>query len=137
MKKALLVSGTALITSVLTTSFIMKWSSGIPGRTGSPGETTCTACHGGGSGITLVNISATPAFISNQYVPGTTYTVNVSVTNNPYSKFGFGCEILDASSNTDAGIMLTPLVGVQFLTASNGRINAVHTSPKSGTGSAT
>jgi len=137
MKKELLVSGTILITSVLTTSFIIKWSSGIPGRTGSPGETTCSACHSGGSGTTVVNISATPAFTSNQYVPGTTYTVNVTVANNSYSNFGFGCEILDANSNTDAGIMTTPLTGVQFLTASNGRKNAVHTSPKSGTGSAT
>jgi len=134
--KALLVSGTALIVSGLTTSFIMK-SSGISGRTGSPGETTCTACHSGGTGTTVVNISATPAFTSNQYVPGTTYTVNVTVTNNSYSNFGFGCEILDASSNTDAGTMTTPLTGVKFLTASNGRKNAVQSSPKSGTGSAT
>jgi len=135
--KALLVSGTALIVSGLTTSFIMKSSSGISGRTGSPGESTCTACHGGGSGTTVVNISAIPAFTSNQYVPGTTYTVNVTVTNNSYSNFGFGCEILDASSNTNAGTMTTPLTGVKFLTASNGRKNAVHSSPKSGTGSAT
>jgi hypothetical protein len=129
MKKELLVSGTILITSVLTTSFIIKLSSGIPERTGSPGETTCSACHSGGTGTTVVNISATPAFTNN--------TVNVTVTNNSYSNFGFGCEILDANSNTDAGTMTTPLTGVQFLTASNGRKNAVHTSPKSGTGSAT
>lgn len=137
MKKELLVSGTILITSVLTTSFIVKLSSGIPERTGSPGETTCSACHSGGTGTTVVNISATPAFTNNEYVPGTTYTVNVTVTNNSYSNFGFGCEILDANSNTDAGTMTTPLTGVQFLTASNGRKNAVHTSPKSETGSAT
>lgn len=119
----------------LTMAFVVKWSSGIPGRTGSPGETTCTACHGGGNGTTIVSISANPSFISNQYVPGTTYTIDVTVANNSYTLFGFGCEILDASSFTNAGNMTTALSGVQFLNASNGRKNAVHTTPKSGTGS--
>ncbi len=137
MKKALLSASAIGMCSVLSLGFILKWSSGIPGRTGSPGETTCTACHGGGSGTTIVNINATPSFISNQYIPGTTYTIDVTVMNNPYSKFGFGCEILDASTNTNTGSMTTPLTGVQFLTAANGRNNAVHTTPKSGTGAAT
>lgn len=73
--------------------------------------------------------------MSNQYVPGTTYTIDVTVTNNSYTLFGFGYEILDANSFTDAGNMTTALSGVQFLNASNGRKNAVHTAPKSGTGS--
>lgn len=137
MKKVFLsVSAIGMLT-FLSLGFILKWSSGIPGKTGSPGETSCTACHGGGSGTTIVNINATPSFISNQYIPGTTYTIDVTVINNPYSKFGFGCEILDASTNTNAGSMTTPLAGVQFLTAANGRNNAVHNTPKNGTGSAT
>lgn len=128
---------TLTLCTLLTTAFVVKWSSGIPGRTGSPGETTCTACHGGGSGTTIVSVSANPSFAGNQYVPGTTYTIDVTVANNTYTLFGFGCEILDASTNTDAGNMTTAFSGVQFLTASNGRKNAVHTTPKSGTGSTT
>ncbi|GIV28341.1 MAG: hypothetical protein KatS3mg027_2155 [Bacteroidia bacterium] len=124
-------------TFILSSAFIIKWSSGIPGRTGSPGETTCTACHGGGTGTTNVSISATPNFSANEYIPGNTYTINVTVTNNSYTKFGFGCEILDPTSNSNAGTMNTPLTGVQFLTASNGRNNAVHTTPKTGSGTTT
>lgn len=133
--KLLFITGVLCITG-LTVGFIAKYSTGIAGRTGSPGETICSACHGGGSGTTVVNISATPSFSANKYIPGNTYTITVSVINNAYNLFGFGCEVLNASNNTDAGNMTTALSGVQFLVAANGRKNATHTSPKSGTGTA-
>ncbi len=135
MKKIVLFVCTAVLTG-LTTAFIVKYSSGIAGRTGGPGETTCSACHSGGSGATTVNISATPAFTGNQYIPGNTYTITIDVSNSAYNLFGFGCEILDGATNTDAGNMTVALSGVKFLTATNGRKNATHTSPKSGTGTA-
>jgi hypothetical protein len=126
---------TALIcTLFLSTAFVVKFSSGKAGSTGSPGEGTCAACHSGGSGVTSVSISATPAFTGGQYIPGTTYTINVMVSNASYSLFGFGCEILDFNTNSNAGIMSSPGTGVQFLTAPNGRKNATHTAPKSGSG---
>lgn len=115
------------------TSFIIN-SSGIAGRSGSPGETTCSACHGGGGGTTSVLISATPAFVASQFIPGQTYTVDVTVTNNLFTKFGFDAEILDPS-NVNAGNITAGLTGVQII--NNTRRNVVHTAPKTGAGSAT
>ncbi|HPQ09097.1 MAG TPA: T9SS type A sorting domain-containing protein [Bacteroidia bacterium] len=114
----------------------MKDSNGRAGYTGSPSESTCTACHGGGSGTTMVNVSFNPAIPSGSYTPNQTYTVTVTVSNNAYSKFGFGCEILNVSTNANIGTMPSAGTGVTFKTAGNGRKNAVHSTPKSGTGSA-
>jgi len=115
-----------------TTAFIIS-SGGIINRTGSPGETTCSACHGGGSGVTQVAISGSPTFTANQYVPGQTYTISVNVMNNPFSLFGFNAEILNTSNN-DAGNITTAFSGVQVVTST--RKNVTQTTPKTGTGSA-
>lgn len=134
MKIKLLIVG--LIPMVFSTAYIIKYSSGIAGYTGSSGESTCTSCHGGGSGTTNVSVSFNPAMPTGSYTPGQTYTVSVTISNSAYSLFGFGCEILN-SSNTNCGSMTTAGTGVKFLTASNGRKNAVHSTPKSGSGAAT
>jgi hypothetical protein len=115
-----------------TTAFIIN-NSGITGRTGSPGETTCSVCHGGGGGTTNVLISGSPVFVSNQYIPGQTYTVTVNVTNNSFTKFGFNAEILNAS-NANAGNITTALAGVQIVNVT--RKNVTQTTAKTGTGSA-
>lgn len=115
-----------------STAFVI-FSSGVANQSGSPGEGTCGSCHGGGAGSTLVSISGSPAFVANQYIPGQTYTVNVNVTNNSFSKFGFDAEILN-TSNANAGNMVSGLTGVQIVNST--RKNATHTAPKAGTGSA-
>ncbi len=84
----------------------------------------------------MVNVSFNPAIPSGSYTPNQTYTVTVTVSNNAYSKFGFGCEILNVSTNANIGTMPSAGTGVTFKTAGNGRKNAVHSTPKSGTGSA-
>ena len=132
MKKNLLLASALGAVFISTTAFIV-YSSGIAGYAGSPTEGTCTTCHSGGMGTTIVGITGSPTFTSNQYVPGATYTVNVNVQNTSYTHFGFDCEILN-SSNTNAGSMTTALTGVQFLTATNSRKNATHTTPKTVTG---
>lgn len=131
MKKALLFGSLGLV-FFSSTAFIVLNSTGIAGRTGSPGEVTCSGCHGGGSGSTVVAINATPAFTANQYVPGQTYTISIDITNNAFSQFGFGCEILNAS-NANAGTMANGGSGVAFAN-SGARKNAIHTAAKSGTG---
>lgn len=113
-----------------TTAFVM-FASGAANQSSSPGEGTCAGCHGVGTSI--VSISGTPAFVANQYIPGQTYTVNVNVTNNPFSKFGFDAEILN-TSNVNAGNITTGLTGVQIVNST--RKNATHAGPKTGTGSA-
>jgi hypothetical protein len=116
-----------------TTAFIIS-SGGITGRTGSPGESTCSGCHGGGSGTTNVSLSASPSFTANQFIPGQTYTLGITVSNNSFSKFGFNAEILN-SSNTNAGNITSGLSGVQVVNTT--RKNVTQTTPKTGTGSAT
>lgn len=135
MKKRLISLSLLATAMVSLTAFVKIYSGGIVGVTGSPGEGLCSGCHAGGSGVTSVNISATPAFVGNQYQPGQTYTIELTVSNNAFGLFAFDCEIL-TTTNTNAGTMATPFAGVQF--ANSGvRKNATHTGPKSGTGSAT
>lgn len=135
MKKTIVTLGLLLVTLLSTTAFInnYRYSNGIAGYTGSPGETTCSTpgCHGGGSSATSgVTISATPAFTGNEYVPGTTYTVAVSANAAGFTRYGFGCEILD-DNNANIGTMQTAGTGVHFLN-SGSRKNAVHTTAKVG-----
>jgi|SRR6185312_10824148 len=70
------------------------------GHTGSPGETTCTSCHGsyplnpphGGN----VQIILMPAITNNEYIPNQTYTINIVVTHATDSVFAFDFEALDS-----------------------------------------
>ncbi len=118
-----------------SSSFINKKSSGgIVGKTGSPSETTCATCHSGGNGISGVTISASPVFVAGTYVPGQTYTISIDVSNPNFSFFGFDAEILN-TSNTNAGTMTTGFGGVQFGNFGL-RKNATHSTPKTGSGSA-
>jgi len=132
MKKRFIIISLPAVFAV-TTGFVLN-SGGIAGKTGSPGEATCANCHGGGAGITTVSINATPQFTNNQFLPGQTYTISIDVTNASFSKFGFGCEILN-SSNANAGTIQNAGTGVGFAFA-GAKKNAIHTSPKSGTGTA-
>lgn len=133
MKKSLLLFALGL-SLFAGSSFVILSSGGIVGKTGSPGETTCSGCHSGGAGTTSVSISTTPSITSNQFLPGQTYTVTVTVANASFSQFGFGCEILN-SSNANAGTMANAQAGVFFANA-GAKTNAIHSTPKSGTGTA-
>ncbi len=135
MKRTVLLTVLSLI-FISTTGFVI-FSSGIYNVTGSSGEGTCANCHSGGAAATNITISAFPAFTANQYVPGQTYTVSITITNSNAVKFGFDAEILNAQDN-NAGMITTGLSGVQLTTASEGpRINAYHSAPKPGAGTAT
>lgn len=125
MKKIITILTLGII--LLGSSAFIISSGGIVGQTGSPGESTCSACHGGGGGTTNVSITSNPVFTGNQYVPGQTYTITVTVSNSAFSKFGFDCEILN-SSNANAGTMTLALSGVQLANA-GARKNATHTAP--------
>jgi hypothetical protein len=115
-------------------AFNLISSGGEIGRTGSPGETSCNNCHGGGAAGTTVSISATPSFTNNEFDPGTTYTITITVGHPSLSSFGFDCEVL-TTGNVNAGTISTGGSGVQFGTFA-GKKNATHTTPKAGTGSA-
>ena len=129
MNKILLASISTLLILLFSSSYILQ-SNGMPGYTGSPGEQTCNACHGGGSssasGITITTV---PSFTNNEYMPDSTYHVTIGVSASGFGRYGFACEILD-SLLVNAGIMLNNGAGVKFQNAFNGRRNAVHTTPQ-------
>jgi hypothetical protein len=70
-----------------------------PGRTGAPNESNCTACHtgnvldGSNENILVVMNGAAPV---TQYIPGSNYTVSLTMSSNP-SKKGFQATALDAN----------------------------------------
>lgn len=137
MKKKITVIILLIATISLSTAFIVKNSNGKSGYTGSPSEATCANCHGGGTiAANSISITASPSFIQDKYLPDSVYTVSIKVNAMGFSKFGFGCEILNMF-NLSLGNMQTAGPGVQFLNAANGRKNATHTTSKIGTNSAT
>lgn len=124
MKKKLLIISSLSIVFILASAFIIK-NTGVGGYVGSPGENTCTQCHGASTAVSGTSIIATPAFTGNQFVPGQTYTIQIGVGCLTLSNFGFACEIINAG-NTDAGVMQNPAAGVQFSVGATGRKNATH-----------
>jgi len=126
--------GLAITVLVGSSAFMNKSASGYAGYTGSPGESTCGNCHGGGSSaVSGITITSNPAFLVNassqtEYLPDSTYQITLDIAASGFTRFGFGCEILN-SANTNSGNMQNQGAGVKFLT-SLGKKNAVHTIPK-------
>ncbi len=91
------------------------------GRTGAPDELTCGdggACHNAtpntGSGSVLIAFSGN----NNEYIPGATYEVTVTVIDADASKFGFECTSVDVNGD-GAGTWSTVVQGnVAYPTAS-------------------
>jgi SprB repeat len=121
MKKINIVIALVIAVLFIMPSTLAFKKAGIAGKTGSPGENTCGECHGGsasGSSILSSNIPATG------YVPGTVYSVTLTVAESGLSLFGLGLEALN-SGNTNGGT-LTPGTGTQIL-LSGSRRNIVQT----------
>lgn len=133
MKKRLTLILSCGIVLLGSSAFVVQYNSGVAGKTGAPGENTCSECHGGGSSAaSSISISSTPSFTNNEYIPGTTYTMQITVSASGFNNFGFGCEILTIN-NTNAGTMQNQGPGVKFLNA-GAKKNAVHTTKKNGVG---
>jgi hypothetical protein len=126
-RKLIITLTSLLVVLVIETALAHK--AGEAGATGSPGEPTCAnpTCHdtyavNSGTGSTTI----TSNIPSTGYVPGTTYSVTVTVSQTGVTLFGFGFEALN-SSNTNAGtIAVTSSSTMQLQNASNGRVNIVH-----------
>jgi hypothetical protein len=93
-------------------------SSGPPtGRTGAPGESTCTSCHSANA-QTGQFIITPPA----NYVPGQTYTVQVQNTTSDSSRAAWGFELTSlTSANAPAGTFANTTSFTRVRTATNGR----------------
>ena len=97
------------VDGVCPTGSLVKSSSGINGYTGSPadGGATCINCHGGGSTIPQVTLTASPAFVNNTYVPGQSYTITYQVSG--YSYFG---SVISKSVITSSEIISLPITKI-------------------------
>jgi hypothetical protein len=89
-----------VMTASAMLSFDILDDTGKAGRTGSPGETTCTGCHTGfalNDGTGSVTISS-PDLATWEYMPGDTYIINVTVARTGSPLFGFDLECLTGST---------------------------------------
>ncbi len=123
--KAIWVNVIVLSVFFIVSSFsifaVIMW-----GRTGSPGETTCVSCHGSfplNSGPGNMQIILTPSLVSNQYVPGQTYTVTVKVAQPGDSLFNCDVEVIDSLGNNSGNTTNTSLYTSLYTYIANSRIN--------------
>lgn len=122
MKKTRIALISALVLGASSMmSFDILNETGKAGRTGSPGETTCTGCHNDftlndGTGSVVIS---SPDLINWEYMTGDTYTINVTVSRTGNPLFGFGIECLTGSSPAqNAGtFIVTNANETQILTA--------------------
>lgn len=125
MKTKLLITSTVLIIG-LTSAKIVLQDSGIAGYTETP---NCSSCHlgntvNGSSGS--IAITSIPAFTNNEYVPNTTYTINVTVSRSGNSLFGFGFEAFNPTS-INSGTMSVINPSETQIKTSGSKKNMVHT----------
>ncbi len=96
------------------------------GRTGAPNESTCGACHGGGSysGEILFQLNQNG---HTEYQPGTTYTVNFEADYGA-PRYGFSITALDAANQPAGDFSITNQDNTSFGSLANGRQYVGHKS---------
>ncbi|MDQ3111928.1 MAG: T9SS type A sorting domain-containing protein [Bacteroidota bacterium] len=123
-----------VVVLTITSGFDVLDNSGQAGRTGSPSESTCNiTCHTGfalNDGTGSITISS-PDMPTWEYMPGDTYTIDVTVARVGNSLFGFDVECLTgASTPQNAGtFIITNTAQSQiknFIVGSVTRKNVVH-----------
>ena len=104
LKSIILITGvviafTILMTGRQFTSTTLALEAGAPtGRTGAPGESTCTSCHSMNAGSGQITIIA-PA----NYVPGQTYAIQIQDASSDASRAIWGFETISLAGAAMAG----------------------------------
>lgn len=135
MKKTKIAVTIAVATmGLVMMSFDVMDDTGKAGRTGSPGESTCTGCHTGSplnDGTGSVVISSPDLGTTWEYMTGDTYTINVTVSRLGNPLFGFGFESLTGTTPAqNAGTLLVTNSSTHILSATVSTVsrkNMVHT----------
>lgn len=95
------------------------------GKTGAPGEATCTQCHGGtaqsGAAVNALIFSGA----ANEYQPGNTYTFSISMSTGTI-KNGFQVTALDASNTMAGSWVITDALRTKIVSG-GGRSYVTHT----------
>jgi hypothetical protein len=127
MKKNITLALAAI--TIVFMSFDVMDHDGIAGYSGSPAEKNCTNCHStfalnsGGGSVAI----ASPTLTNWSYVPGQTYTINVTVAKTGVKLFGLEFEAL-TSAGANAGT-LTAGTGTVIKSATvsgNSRASVTH-----------
>ncbi|MGV3631469.1 MAG: choice-of-anchor V domain-containing protein [Bacteroidota bacterium] len=110
--------------------------SGAPaGKTGAPGENSCTECHSGsvqsGTNFNNVMLFDEDNILVTEYTPGSTYNVLVTV-NSTAAKKGFEATARVSSNNTTAGTMASVAGSTQIRTGSGSKKFATHINSSTG-----
>lgn len=101
-------------------------------RTGAPGENNCSACHNGGlndgqGAFSIVNVPAS-------YVPGSTYTISVTLARAGQTRWGFELTCLTAASAAAGTITSTSTLTSTALSSGKTYISqTAGTAPNDGT----
>ena len=104
---------------LLSVCSVFASSGGKAGKTGSPGENTCTQCHGdfalnsGGGSVSITS----PNLTGWSYTPGQTYTINVTVSKSGVQLFGLGFESLLSTGANAGTLVITNSVETHLLSA--------------------
>jgi hypothetical protein len=123
MKRQLLICIPIMTTCLVVLGPLFSFNSGTDspfsamgqasscGSPGEPGTCSRSGCHGAGSGGLAdnagpgsVSYTSVPAITGNNYVPGQVYHMTVTVAEAGKAHYGFGCEILDNTGNTNTHV---------------------------------
>jgi len=99
--------------------------------TGAPGESTCGSCHSSSSATTSAVVLKFNGKVVTEYVPDSTYTVELSFRQTGITKYGFQTTVLDSATESNAGTLTSPgsLVAIQSQSVnSKSRTYVNHTS---------
>jgi hypothetical protein len=116
-----------ITTANLQHSFSPLNTSGSPvGRTGAPGETTCTGCHAGtvqdgNLGANLLSLDNN----STEYDPNSTHEVTLTFAEGA-AKNGFQLTVLDENNNAAGGLDVIDNTVTQLQNGANGRQYITH-----------
>lgn len=125
MKTKLLITSSILIIGLSSAKVVLQ-DTGIAGYTDSP---NCSSCHSGNAvngSSGSISITSTPSFTNNEYIPNTTYTINVTVARNGNNLFGFGFEAFNPTS-INSGTMTVINTSETQIKTSGSKRNMVHT----------
>lgn len=112
MKKAFTTSVMVFVMSaVMVTGLGLSYSFEPPdGYTGAPTESSCAQCHSsalGNGGIELINVPAT-------YLPGTSYTITVSLQDPGQLRWGFELTAIDSDNHGAGTFTVTDIEATQL-----------------------
>ncbi len=83
------------------------------GRTGAPGESSCTSCHSQNSGAGTFSVIAPPT-----YVPGQTYQIQIQHSTTDTSRRNWGFEVIPLAGTAMAGTVANTTTNTRVRVAS-------------------